>query len=682
MAKIIKKQKPAISETLWSKLTTMAIRQYEDGVKFKQPRMVEIQQNEDLYNNKVKKAPKGRYNVPLPVMGGFVDTLMSKIDDAPSIEFEYTNLADYDKSLKITAAWKKDSSASTGRWGAKDRAAKRTACTAGMGIFEIYAQSDPEYQNNLSITDPIDFYCEALGGNWLENHKYLGKDNVFRSEFDLDEGVKAGIYDADKVASLKGSGGNNDQKRIRELYQNRQTRLRQLGLDPNNFNYTGQKMWSLVAHCMEYKGKRYYVVFDYDTGIAIRIQTIRDAFGYSPDDPELWPHVAWHTHPDELNFWSKAPADDIRPCADAINTLFNQALDNREKRNFNQRAVDGSIFPDLEQLEWRPDGLVQGDTKGGERRLAEGIYQFETPEINGTVDMINFMDAFIGTKTGITAAAQGGNDNAPSNDKVGIYYGNLQQVADRLGLYNKSYSDAWTQLGVRYVIGIKNHMTEEYMVKIIGENGAESVELSREDANPDEGFSIKPVGGQAEVRANENKKQTRIAALDKIMLNPTLAVKINPTWVNEQYLKAADFSDDEIQTAKDLTSDGDIYSLAEASKAIQIMLKGKKAPIYRSATTTFIQRILNYATDKVADEKIFSLMIGYAESHIPVAMENMQRKLLLSKPADPNAIDPNANPTAQTETKPTPDITETPVPNTPAGTASRSAKESVIAGIQ
>lgn len=663
-------KKKQISKTLWNKLERMAIKQYEDGVKFKQPRMLEIQANEDLYNNKVKKAPKGRFNVPLPVMGGFVDTLMSKIDDAPSIEFEYTNMADYDKALKITAAWKKDSAPSTGRWGAKDRASKRTACTAGMGIFELYAESDPEYKSNLSITDPIDFYCEPMGGNWLENHKYLGKDNVFRSEYDLDQGVLAGIYDEDKTSQLKGSGGDGDQKKLRELFQNRQTRLRQLGLDPNNFNYTGQKMWSLVAHCMEYEGNRYYVVFDYETGIAIRCQRIRDAFGYAPDDEELYPHAAWHTHPDELNFWSKAPADDIRPAAEAMNIIFNQALDNRQKRNFGQRAVDGTIFPDIEQLEWRPDGLVQGDTKGGERSLREGIYEFQTAEITGTVDMINFMDNFIGTKTGITASAQGGAGDQPGDQKVGIYYGDLQQIADRLGLYNKSYSDCWSQLGVRYVMGIKNHMTEDYTVRIMGEDGATWEEVTRDDANPEQDFGIKPVGGQAEIRANALKKQDRIATLDKIMTNQALAGKINPTWVIEQYLKAADFNDDEIQIAKDMSSDGEIFSIAAASKAIQVMLKGKKAKIYRAATPTFCQRIINYATDKVTDDKIYDLMMGYVEVHLPIAAENAERKKTMVANVAMEMAAKQKPPLPPAPNTPT----DMPPPGgTPGGTASQSA---------
>ncbi len=658
-----KKNNKPVNKALWSKLTRMAIRQYEDGVKFKQPRMLEIQQNEDLYNNRIKKAPKGRFNVPLPVMSGFVDTLMSKIDDAPSIQFEHDNTAFYSEAMKVTAAWKKDSAPSVGRWAAKDRASKRTACTAGMGIFELYAESDPEYKSNLSITDPIDFYCEGISGNWLEDHTYLGKDNVFRTETDLDRGVEAGYYDAEQVEALKGSGNNTDEKRIRELYQNRQTRLRQLGLDPNNFSYNGNRIWSLVAHCMEYDGKRYYVVFDYDTGIAVRCQRVKKAFGYDEKDPEVWPHVAWHTHPDPLNFWSKAPADDIRPVADAINVVFNQALDNRQKRNFGMRAVDGSIFTDLEQLEWRNDGIAQGDTKQGERTLREGIYEFTTPEITGTVDMINFMDNFIGTKTGITASAQGGAGEQPGDQKVGIYYGDLQQVADRLGLYNKSYSECWSQLGLRYVLGIKNHMTEGYMVRLIGENGAEQSELTRADANPDEPFSIKPVGGQAEMRANEAKTQRRVGVIDKILANQNLAGQINPKWVIEQMLKAAEYEDDDIQIATTMTSDGDMYSIAQASRAIQEMLKGKKPNLYRSATTTFCQRIVDYATDKVTDTRIYDLMMRYAEAHIPIAQENALRKESVSQVQNQQTPTPEQAPTE----------TEMPAPiNTPEGTASAS----------
>ncbi len=667
-----KKQK-TINKRLWGKLTTMAIREYEDGVKFKQPRMLEIQQNEDLYNNKVKRAPKGRFNVPLPVMGGFVDTLMSKIDDAPAIEYEYQNLADYDKAIKTSATWKKESSPATGRWGAKDRATKRTSATAGVGIFELYAESSPDYRSILSVVDPIDFFCDPLGGEHLENHLYCGKDNVFRTESQLAEGVEAGIYDVDQVDRLIASSTNNDQKRVRELFQNRQTRLRQLGLDPNNFSYSGQKVFSLVVIELDFEGKRYLLTFDYDTGIAIRCQRLRDAFGYASEDPELYSFVAWHTHPDELNFWSKAPADDIRPCADAMNTIFNQALDNRQKRNFGQRAVDGTIFPDLEQLEWRPDGLVQGDTKGGERNLREGIFEFTTAEITGTVDMINFMDNFIGTKTGITAAAQGGAGEEKGDQKVGIYYGDLAQVADRLGLYNKSYSDAWSQLGVRFVLGVKNHMTEGYMVRMIGENGITWEEMTREDGTPENDFGVRPVGGQAEIRANDTKKRNRIATLDKIMGNQVLSEKINPTWVIEQYLKAADYEDDDIQTARDMSSDGDIYSLAEASKAIQQIEAGKIPKPYRNATTTFCQRIINYASDKVTDMRLYDKLMVFVQAHIPIALENAKRKKMLDEIAMQAVAAKAGMALGGGKGKPiAPATEEIPADGTPGGTASRS----------
>ena len=76
-------------------LARVAKKQCETCISFKQPRLDEIKKSLDLYANVVSKALPGRFNVPIPIMGGFVDTLKSKIDDAPNIVFSENDETDY-----------------------------------------------------------------------------------------------------------------------------------------------------------------------------------------------------------------------------------------------------------------------------------------------------------------------------------------------------------------------------------------------------------------------------------------------------------------------------------------------------------------------------------------------------------------------------------------------------------
>src|SRR5207253_965713 len=94
---------------------------------------------------------------------------------------------------------------------------------------------------------------------------------------------------------------------------------------------------------------------------------------------DLYPATSWATHEDNRNFLSKSYADDLYGVADAVHTLFNQELGNREKRNFNPRGYDTEMFPDvakLDQAQYRPDALVPVKEPAG-KRIHYGIFTFE-----------------------------------------------------------------------------------------------------------------------------------------------------------------------------------------------------------------------------------------------------------------------------------------------------------------
>lgn len=625
-----KKEKPIkkiksnlVPKELALELTRKACKQFEESSHFKQPRMEDIQAGVDLYDNKTKPAGRGRFNVPVPVMAGFVDTLMSKIDEGVKLNFKYTNLANLTKAKKMQACWEKESGPTRGKWDKVDRAVKKNAIFSGVGIYENYSESDPEYKNHFRGIHYLDFHCEPLGGQDLENHLFKGVENVFKTKSELESAVESGLYYKWGVEAVVSKSGKDEQKRNVEIFKNKINLYTNLGLNPENHSYVGEPVYNLNKWVLTHNGKDYYLVFDYFTKQPVRCQELKTL---NPSGRSPW--VTWHTHSDLLNFWSKAPCDDVRPTAEAINILFNQALDNRHKKNFGMRAVDAEMFPDLSALDWRPDGVVPVNTNGGLRPISTGIYEFQTEEVGGTIDLINFMDNIVGQKSGVTADAQGESEEK----RVGIYYGNLQQVADRLGLYNKSYAEGHAQIGNLFQEGVRMDMTVGYMVKWIGEDGAVSEgEMERDDAivegeGENNEFAVDVVGGMAEMRANDIKSQKRTDSLNSILANPTLAVKLNPTWAIKQILANGEYEKEEVQMATDLGSDGVIEQFSRASKAIQDILAGKKPKRVRTADTSFVQKIMDYAIDQVDDMKTFDALMGYAEEHIEIATQNQIRK--------------------------------------------------------
>lgn len=596
-------------------------KEYENGLQFKQGRVKDWQANEDLYFGRVKKTLKGRFNVPIPIMSGFVDTLLSKIDEPPILRFTHGEEADYRTAQKVQAAYEIESRSEDADWESKDLDNKKLATIYGRAIFKTYGESSPKYKFNFLVTDPYDFYVDPMGGGDLEDSRYCGQDNIFRSKYDLIQKAKDGIYDKASVAMLVGGVMpentvlNND-----NANNNKSNRFSAIGLSNQMYNFAGDGMVKLIEAGTTWHGQRYYVLFNYETGLAVRCLPLKEMF-----KSNLWWWTSWATHRDSYNFWSKAPADDIRPVAETIKILANQELDNRQKKNWGQRAYDPAMFPNSSELAWRPDGLVR--VKSGASQVAggigSGIYKFETPELNGTIDLVNWLDNISGQKSGITADAQGQSDQ----QKVGIYYGNLQQVADRLGLYNKSYAKCHAAIGRRYVWSLFEHLTKPMAVKLIGEKGVEWDTLVRKEVNPE--LNIVVEGGTAQVQADEVKKKQQVEALTSIQQDPNTKGIVNQKWLVETKLRSSGFSDEDIRAAFDTDNYADRELLAEASEAIQEIIAGKQPKLNRGATTGFQQKILDFATDNTdGDLDLFNRLIAYSAAHDEIVQENMGRRAM------------------------------------------------------
>jgi len=650
-----------LEKTLADKLAEIACKQIKVAGDFKKPRMLEIRKNEEFNLGRKIKVPAGRSAIPLPTMAGFVETLKSKIDDPPVLKFTYTDLADYKIMQKTSAAWIKDSSPIRGNWPLIDRWVKNLAILSGRAIYEYMAESLPKYRSILEPVDHEDFLCEPMGGGDLERHLFCGKDNVFRTKDELDERAKLEIYDAEQVNLLVAAVANKELKQNEDYFTSKQERYKALGLSMESHQYVGQEIYKLVEWCMVYGGKRYYLLLDYKTGIWVRAQELKEVFRHG-----RYPFVSWATHEDAFNFWSKAPADDVRPVADAIDILFNQAVDNRNKQNFGMKAYDPAIFPNPEELEYRPDGLVLAKNKG--QGIQAGIYEFKAGDVSGTIDLVGLMKNYIDTEVGFTPGEKG---QAQTDQKVGIYFGNLQQMADKIGLKNKSYRGAWQQLGLRYFDGLVMHLSEPMMVKMIGEAGVEWDELKKAELEDVDDFDIEIESSSAEVAANEAKMQKRQGAIALLVKDPQLRASVGQQWLVQEILRFGAYEEAEVRVA--LSKDGtNLEMLSEASKAIQEILAGKTPKKNRGADTSFCQKILDFATDNDVDLEVYKKLIEFAKLHIPIAIENMVRK---AKSIAAQAVDQigQGSPTLSLgEGKVIPE----PVPGTEGATISSSQKDS------
>lgn len=619
---------PTLTKELANEMALVSLTQLKTSRDFKRPRLQTIKASEDLYNGIAEKQIRNPFNDCFPFMSGFIDHLESKLDDPPMISFGHQNLADYKRATKTTSFYRQESGSYLpgGQWARKDRWVKKLAMFSGVGIYKYFAESDPSYRSNLGVVDYYDFHCEPGGGANLEDHLFCGEEGIFKTREYIEEMAAEGYYDKENVKELLTNTSQNVMKQNESDSEDRISRYKSLGLDPVTNNYVGQEMYKFVEWYLTYKGVRWYMLIDEFTGIWIRAKALREMFSpIFPMEEALYPYVTWQTHEDAKVFWSKAPADDARVVAKNINRLINQELYNRERRNYGQRGYDPQMFKDVEALaETRPDGLIPVDTKNGTRQIASGIYEFKVGDLGGTINLVEFLDSYAGQKTGATPGSMG---SAEPDKKVGVFYGEIKQIEDRLGLYNKSYRDAWAQIGLRFRVGLKDHIKDaKVAVKVIGSKGMEWADFTNDDANPLMDYDMTIEGGNDTEILNQEKNKMKVEALMKVQT-------VNRVWKDREILKAAGYDEEDLKEAFSIVDPGLKDLLSEAEQAIEDILNGGAPELNRGANAAFIQYITDYATnltmeDKDEENELAVRILSYAQAHAIVAAQNEARNAM------------------------------------------------------
>lgn len=581
--------------------------------RFKEPRYIPIKQIEDAYQNRVRRSLKNRFNFPLPFISGFINTFQSKIDEFPTINFERTEESDLKAARKLTEMYKVESSVNRGNWAYADRVAKRMAMFSGRAIYNAYSYNDPKF--NFCV-DPIDYYdfgCEPTGGADLDKHLFMGRINIFKTETDIKNSMASGFYRTEGCNTLLKNGDDLTKKTFSILYE-KNNRYKALGLNVETNDFVGTKVFNLVEWIVTYEGDKYYVLFDYDSNACLRLERLNDMFLKG-----LTPYVSWATDEDPSNFWSKGPAEDLYPVYEGMRILLNEGMDNMQKRGWNMKAYDQNIFTDPNLMMWRPDGNIPVDVPVG-KSLQTAIYELKTEDNSASVErLVSFLDNLTGQKSSINSGTQG----QASEDKVRIYLGNQQEAADRINFVSTMYREANAKIGLRFMYGVKQNLNEAYAVKMIGTDGVEWDKLRKEEIND---FDITITGGTAEIQMLEIKKQKQAAALNSIASNPELISKINKNWFLEATLKQADFDESDIKNALDINNDGDQEILSEAAQAIEDILSGKTPSLNRGATTRYIQKIVDFASEEDIKPEVFDKLTAFAEAHIPIAQENSDKR--------------------------------------------------------
>jgi len=599
-----------------TKILLQVSQQLETWLDYRKPRFDQIKKVEDMYFGKTLPALKGRFNIPVPILEGYVETLESKIDDQISIQFKKSRESTLKIAKKLNAAWEHDSSPDNGAYNEADLDAKKLAIFSGFGFLELIPTSKPSYKQELRAIDYWDVIAEPYGGRDLEKHLFKGRMNVPYTKQQLLDGVKDGRFISEEVKNLINNVSESEMNDVQDEFQGKLNRYIAMGLNPEQYNYIGDGVYNLVSMVSRFDGDDYYVLFSYDKQKLIQYEKLSKIFTTG-----LSPWTAWHTRRNPVSFLSRTDTDSIYPVAEAMRTLINQNFDNINKRNWDMVLYNAKKIMNPRQLAWRPNGLIEVKLQGNES-MDNAYRKMETPDTSSiTVNLVQYLNSFLGEKTGVTPGAMG---NA-EEDKVGIYYGNVQQAADRYGMLNKFYRQAHVEIAKRWKGNLYDHMPSRgYMVKMLGLRGYQDEELTREEVKENLGIEIVSANVEAQQDTITQKKQEN--AIDRILKTPELKAQVGQKWLLRNVLKIGEFSEEEIRDAMSGEEGGDNELISEAARAVELIREGEEPKLNRGANTAFIRWIINYAMDESdnLDDATFNRIYKYAVDHLSIAQQNAQ----------------------------------------------------------
>lgn len=625
---------------LADKCTEIALRQLRESWTFKLPRVQAIRRYRRLYNTEVLPKLRVQFNVPVPVFSGMIDTLQADLNDGLLLKYESQDPADWKAIQKANAAIKQeaDSMRPGAKWDEKWMQARLEAIFSGRGILKFTAGSNKDgYYSNLEVVPFEDFFFEPSGGGDLENHMFAGQQNIWRTKHQLLEGVDEGIYDKDQVNKLIEGGAAKTWKMngVWDGMNDVGNRFRPLGLTNTSHNYVGEDVFHLVEWVMTYEGKRWYIVFEAYTGTWIRFEKNSDV-----RSSDYLPWISFASHKDIKNFASKSFADDLYPVADAIITMFNQDLTNRQKINLNSRAYDKDMFKDvakLDEAQYRPDALVPVDTKGGTRRIAEGIYTFTTPAMTGTVDLINWLQTNTGKQMAVTDMQQGGSFSGSKKTPSYVVMAQMQQIEKRIGFMAQPFVTAGQELAQLFFTSLKDYMVQPIAVKLLGETGFEWDLLKRIDLNLKKDFEITVTAkSQANAKASLEKND-RQAALTAVAADPNVNQKARSEYILRDI---GGFSEYEVAMLLDNTNQANKESASNLAAAIQeIGLRGKKPMPNYNADLYYLHGLLTFARKMrgTMPKKNFDILMAFIDETSQIVQQNVETGVLPAPVAKPGA---------------------------------------------
>lgn len=506
------------------------------SVLYKERRYKNWDENYALYRDKViTNRLTQRQAINIPIIRETLQTWISKIDEAPMLEFESRGKDNKSKDGEVILnelwAYYYD------KLGLDilDNLEKKVVGLQGRG-FKKWGWAKNEIFCDL--IDPYDIEIDQNANPLdLDSAYYVIHKNIFKP---LRMVLANPKYDERAKKELKtyldSKEGLIASAQSKEEWDKRQERLNTLGVtNYDEFKASDvmvelNESYKLIWHEEEKRFVRHLIVIGSDH-IVLYNKPLKEAIGI-----DFLPIVSWMSDPDLNDQWPDGIADNVRTFNKVVNMYISGDLENRTYRNFGMyffNTMNGTFQP--RAFDPKPFGMY-----GVPGNPAEIVQQMRIEPLGDTAQQITFLKDLIQSSVAQTPTERGVQEKGQTT--LGEVQLSLQQSTGRNEVVAKNYRRAWKQSGtIFYELMKANSSGIITLYKKGGDGNYQAKDISPSDWINPEGYECKVVLKNEQTATDELDLKKQQFVMEAFPNNP-VAIQI----AQRKMLETLDWEKDEI----------------------------------------------------------------------------------------------------------------------------------------
>ena len=359
--------------------------------------------NYELYRNRVKtNRLTQRQAVNIPLMKETVKTLLSKIDEAPNVDWKELG-GDEDKEILFQELW--DMTARENKLELVDIIDKKNVLIYGIGTRKLNISDAGIKIDALDVFDVV--FDPLMSVSDVETARFIIHQNIFRSVREILSNPKYSKEGKEKLMMwIDTPPGIVRGQDNRKHFEERMERLKDMGVQHSDFKFFagGDRLINLTEHfttewntTMKEWERRVYVYAD--ESVELLNKTLMDLIGV-----DFWPFIVWTEDPESTDVYSDSVADLVRTPNKIINVWTSQMMENRTLKNFQMHwyLPGGNYTPQT----YTPGAGVMLPAPPGDD-INKVIKPVEISGLEDTLEAINWITQIVERGTGATAIEKG-----------------------------------------------------------------------------------------------------------------------------------------------------------------------------------------------------------------------------------------------------------------------------------